>query len=132
MNVVLKLERSSNRQTAVPHSRLNLRRLRSTKAKPSGSPSETATTAGGTLFAHEDFMSRCDLVLASQSPRRLEIVGMMGLAVRHIHSMFVLVRPLCCQPQVLFAADVECVGRTAAASRLGNRRTRTSVKMRAN
>lgn len=26
-------------------------------------------------------MSKCDLVLASQSPRRLEIVGMMGLAV---------------------------------------------------
>lgn len=59
--------------------------LRSTEAKPSASsPPDTATTAGGTLFAHEGFMSKCDLVLASQSPRRLEIVGMMGLAVRDI------------------------------------------------
>eukprot|EP00903_Cladosiphon_okamuranus_P017033 g15698.t1 len=59
--------------------------MASTEAKASGLPSETATTAagaGGTLFAHQGFMSRCDLVLASQSPRRLEIVGMMGLADR--------------------------------------------------
>lgn len=37
--------------------------------------------SGSTLLAHGEFMSKCDLVLASQSPRRLEIVGMMGLAV---------------------------------------------------
>lgn len=43
--------------------------------------SATIGTAGGTLFSHADFMSSCDLVLASQSPRRREIVGMMGLAV---------------------------------------------------
>lgn len=37
--------------------------------------------SSSTLFAYPEFMSKCDLVLASQSPRRREIVGLMGLAV---------------------------------------------------
>ena len=51
----------------------------SAEAKPALGGSGVDT--GSTLFAHGGFVSKCDLVLASQSPRRLEIVGMMGLAV---------------------------------------------------
>ncbi|CAB1114074.1 unnamed protein product [Ectocarpus sp. CCAP 1310/34] len=57
-------------------------KMSSAQARPPAAAADVATTAGGTLLAHGDFMSKCDLVLASQSPRRLEIVGMMGLADR--------------------------------------------------
>lgn len=60
----------------------HLIRMASTEAKPSlvGSGADSTPCEGSTLFAHGGFVSKCDLVLASQSPRRLEIVGMMGLA----------------------------------------------------
>lgn len=98
--------------------------LNSADAKSSASPSETATTAGGTLFAHGDFMSRCDLVLASQSPRRLEIVGMMGLAVRPpAVRTYVLLFPLTLFQCCLQPTSSAWVAHYEAASRLESEAT---------
>ncbi|CAM9415144.1 unnamed protein product [Chrysoparadoxa australica] len=44
----------------------------------------SAVLPGSTLLAYPDFVKRCDVVLASKSPRRKEIFEMMGLAQTRI------------------------------------------------
>lgn len=48
--------------------------------RSAGSDAETMPGTS-TLFAHLDYVSKWDLVLASQSPRRREIVELMGFGV---------------------------------------------------
>lgn len=81
----------------------------SAEARSPAPSADTATiaTKGGTLFSHDDFMSKCDLVLASQSPRRREIVSMMGLAVRRYgQSRFGIWR--CSRSVAKFATENSC------------------------
>ncbi len=89
----------------------------------SGTPAATGG-GGGTLFAHGGFTSNCDLVLASQSPRRLEIIGMMGLAVNrqstirvhyfYMHTTYLVLHPMSDNNVYISISILECISATGA------------------